>query len=489
MADRYPERPFPAGDNYDRGNRSRAPSNGDGDPLAELARLIGASDFAMGRANLQVQPRSKPRDQYDEPRSDPHELPLEAEEGPPPSPPSWMQRVARQEQATPLPQPDYPSAVHPLHRYAAANPAPEADYEDTQAYADADEERDLSRYDDALYGEPDSGGQDAQHGETYTEDAYAYEHEYSDETEPPKRRGGMITVFAVLALAFFGVGGAYAYRTYVGSARSGEPPIIRADNSPTKIVPAPTDGAAKLPDRMLSGDATEKIVPREEAPVDVNARSGPRVIFPPPSQLGAQPQPSSASAAPAPMAVANASNGTLPNGEPRKIKTFTVRGDQPEAAANPASAAPLAPGSAKPAANGKPAAAPPRSPASVANANANAPLSLSPQTPAPASEPATRVAATSPTQTVPSAGGASGGYLVQVASQRSEADAQASYKALQTKYPSVLGSHSPLIKRADLGEKGVYYRALVGPFGSSDEASQFCGNLKSAGGQCVIQRN
>ena len=78
---------------------------------------------------------------------------------------------------------------------------------------------------------------------------------------------------------------------------------------------------------------------------------------------------------------------------------------------------------------------------------------------------------------------------MQVASQRSEADAQASYKALQTKYPSVLGSHSPLIKRADLGEKGVYYRAMVGPFGSSDEASQFCGNLKSAGGQCVIQRN
>ena len=110
-------------------------------------------------------------------------------------------------------------------------------------------------------------------------------------------------------------------------------------------------------------------------------------------------------------------------------------------------------------------------------------------TTAAASEPATRVAATNPTQAVPNTGGASGGYLVQVASQRSEADAQASYKALQTKYPSVLGSHSPLIKRADLGEKGVYYRALVGPFGSSDEASQFCGNLKSAGGQCVIQRN
>ena len=54
---------------------------------------------------------------------------------------------------------------------------------------------------------------------------------------------------------------------------------------------------------------------------------------------------------------------------------------------------------------------------------------------------------------------------------------------------SVLGSRSPVIKRADLGDKGVYYRAMVGPFGSPDEASQFCGSLKTAGGQCVVQRN
>jgi cell division protein FtsN len=60
---------------------------------------------------------------------------------------------------------------------------------------------------------------------------------------------------------------------------------------------------------------------------------------------------------------------------------------------------------------------------------------------------------------------------------------------LQGKFPGVLGSHTPVIRRADLGEKGVYYRAMVGPFGSSEEASQFCGSLKSAGGQCVIQRN
>jgi cell division septation protein DedD len=119
-------------------------------------------------------------------------------------------------------------------------------------------------------------------------------------------------------------------------------------------------------------------------------------------------------------------------------------------------------------------------------------LSLVPQAtqPAPAdAEPRTRVANTSPVQIAPAAGASGGGYLVQVSSQKNEADAQASYRALQSKFPAVLGSHAPVIKRADLGDKGVYYRAMVGPFGTPEEASQFCGSLKSAGGQCVVQRN
>jgi hypothetical protein len=85
--------------------------------------------------------------------------------------------------------------------------------------------------------------------------------------------------------------------------------------------------------------------------------------------------------------------------------------------------------------------------------------------------------------------GETGGYLVQVSSQRSEVDAQASYRALQNKFPAVFGSRSPVIMRADLGDKGVYYRAAVGPFGTPEEASRFCGSLKAAGGQCVVQRD
>jgi cell division septation protein DedD len=208
------------------------------------------------------------------------------------------------------------------------------------------------------------------------------------------------------------------------------------------------------------------------------------MVFPP-LNPNANP-PSVASVAPNAPPPPSAGNGTLPSNQPRKIKTFSVRGDQADPAAAPAADAET-PAPKPPAAPRVVAPAQQRPSAVNANASsANTPLSLTPQTAptAPAAEPRTRVATTTPT-----APGSGAGYLVQVSSQRNEADAQASYRVLQGKFPTVLGSRSPLIKRADLGEKGVYYRAMVGPFGSSEEASQFCGSLKTAGGQCVIQRN
>ena len=81
------------------------------------------------------------------------------------------------------------------------------------------------------------------------------------------------------------------------------------------------------------------------------------------------------------------------------------------------------------------------------------------------------------------------GYAVQVSSQRSEADAEASFRALQAKYPQQLGGRQPVIRRADLGAKGVYYRAMVGPFANGNEATSLCSALKAAGGSCIIQKN
>jgi SPOR domain len=482
MADRYQGRPLPA-DDHDRGDDPHASARDENDPLAELARLIGQTDpfGSMGRANQKAQPRANEEyDQYEEPA---------ASDGRAAGPPPWLQRANRQE----IPQPHHPPVAQ---RYATPYAPPEPDYRQAPAFADADHEPDPSRYDDALYGQLDAGGQVSQHEPADADDPYSYQDDYGDgaEDQIPKRRGGMVTVVAVLALAVVGTSAAFAYRTYVGSSRSGEPPIIRADAGPTKIVPAPSDGSMKLPDRMAAGDGTEKIVPREEAPVDVNSKSGPRVVFPPLNQNASPQSTASVGAPPA----TNAGNGTLPNNEPKKIKTLAVRGDQPDGAATPITPG-LAP-SAKPAATAArtPATPPPavaRSPANANAASSTAPLSLVPQDgqAAPGVDPGARVAATNPVQTAPTpapaSSGGSGGYLVQVSSQRNEADAQASYRALQTKFPAVLGSRAPVIKRADLGDKGVYYRAMVGPFGSPDEASQFCGSLKTAGGQCVVQRN
>jgi hypothetical protein len=471
MAHRYQDRSFRDGNDYGYDDH-RASGPAETDPLAELARLIGQTDpFAdIKRSVPPPAPADDPVDHFEP-------LPP-VEDDAPAAPPSWIQR--RRVQVDP-PQ-DVEAAPHPVLRRAAVYPDNEPQVQAHQPeshYQDAPD-----RYDDVLFGRlPEDQGvhayEDQFPRETYAEAPFGYQDGYgAEEDEPaPRRRGRMATVVAVLALAVVGTGAAYGYRTFVGTARSGPPPVIKADTEPNKIIPQTAstgDAVGKLiQDRMSTENGTEQMVSREEQPVDVKeaAASGPRVVFPSLNQ-NANP-PSAASVAPNIRPPATVANGSVAAGdEPRKIKTLTVRGDQADLAAaavarSEPQAAPVASRHAPPA-----AAAP----------NANAPLALSPQ-----AESRTRVASTNPVQQTPAA--STGGYVVQVSSQRNEAEARASFRVLQGKFPSMLRSRSPLIKRADLGAKGVYYRTMVGPFGSPEEASRFCGSLKSAGGQCVVQRN
>jgi cell division septation protein DedD len=46
-----------------------------------------------------------------------------------------------------------------------------------------------------------------------------------------------------------------------------------------------------------------------------------------------------------------------------------------------------------------------------------------------------------------------------------------------------------IIRHADLGAKGTYYRVLVSPFASVEEAAALCSRLKAAGDNCIVQRN
>ena len=46
-----------------------------------------------------------------------------------------------------------------------------------------------------------------------------------------------------------------------------------------------------------------------------------------------------------------------------------------------------------------------------------------------------------------------------------------------------------MVRRADLGAKGIYYRTMVGPFVSAQQANELCSNLKAAGGTCIVEKN
>lgn len=509
MADRYRDKPFPADDDYGRDNRNAPHGQGEGDPLAELARLIGQADpfSTFGRAGQDKQTPARLDPQhgaYDEsePAPDYHDEPAASR-------PSWIQNLAgaRQTQEQPYgnedhfeprysderhdpglqdfghtPRFDHPGiAPLPAGQGRGQRAAQDTHYDQSNQYDQGNQYGQDGRYDDVLYGRPDEGqAADDSYGahDGHYGDEYDRPYGDADHDAPRARRGGTMTVVVVLLLAVVGTGAAFAYRTFIGSPRSGEPPVIKADAGPNKVIPPGADGSSKQIYDRVGDKSAERVVPREEQPVDVNAKTGPRVVFPPLTQNVNPPTATSASTASRPTG-AGVGNGTLGGDEPRRIRTLSIRPDQQDAAAS-ASAAPAA----APQRAAQPAAAP-RAPAPASTASTgNAPVSLAPQSPsAAAPEARPRVASVNPT--APSGGGS----YVQVSSQKTEADAQASFRALQGKYSAILGSRQASIRRADLGDKGVFYRAMVGPFASTDEATQFCVNLKSAGGQCVVQRN
>ncbi|WP_297583358.1 SPOR domain-containing protein [Roseibium sp.] len=155
---------------------------------------------------------------------------------------------------------------------------------------------------------------------------------------------------------------------------------------------------------------------------------------------------------------------------------------QPEtpAIAEPAVAVPSVLPRKKPAAPVQVASAPAAVTTPAPTAQNDGPLNLS-QT---ASTPAPAAASGNPAATgsIPS-----GTYIVQVTSQRSATAASSAYAGLQRRYPAILGSQNAVIVPADLGDRGVFYRARI-PTGSRDEAIRLCESLQGAGGDCFVRR-
>jgi hypothetical protein len=479
MADDHTQRPYRSNEAPARGQPAKVPgmalpSNSGSDPLAELARLIGQNDpFSEFGRNGGREP-AVPR------------LPEQA--------PEWAAQPA-------------------VAGYAPQMIAPDARAPRTPGAEHYQVEHNVPGY-PAEQGAGFAAGYEADPYNQNNAQLAAEEEGFYDDEPPARRRLGVMVIAGVFALAVIGAAGVFGYRALFGTpGTSSPPPVIKAESGQSKIVPASTKDPQSnklITDRVNDRGQGEKLVSREEQPVDIKDK---------PAGFGSpQGQDPSQSSTP-PL------GSGIVGSEPKRVRTIAIHPDQAAMAdATPASAPPrvraIAPD--KPAAPaqpprvvsnlppaGDPEPAPPPRQAVVrvappvqqaaAPAPSNAPLSLSPDAPARtaparAAAPATRTAAVAtPAPIAPAAasGGnaGAGGYAVQVSSQRSEAEAQAAFRSLQGKYPSQLGGKQPLIHRVDLGEKGIYFRAMIGPFASGSEASELCGSLKAAGGQCIVQRN
>jgi cell division septation protein DedD len=377
-----------------------------------------------------------------------------------------------------VPAPE-PAAYGRREEYAAPPTAPAAEqgYGHGDYYADPAYAQDGEHLGEhpAEQSDHPSGEYAADDGEAeaYSDEDYEYQTEHPDgdhdDRGPPlKRRNTAKIAVAILGLAVFGSAAAFGYRTIFKGGVTGPAPVIRADVSPTKVIPT-GDAAGKAINERLS-DGSERLVRRDEDPVELRDPS--RV-----GNTGAAGALPTVGAYPSAGAPSSGPPGSLT--EPKRVRTVTIRSDQgatsPERTASPTT-------TYRSPTTSQRAVVPPAPPQS----GTGSPLSIAPPGTIDPNPP-TRVVTAAPV--APSrAASEGGGYVVQLSAQKSEAEAQASYRAMQAKY-SVLNGRQPLIRRKDQGEKGVFYAAQVGPFGTKDDAAQFCDSLKSAGGSCFVQRN
>ncbi len=335
------------------------------------------------------------------------------------------------------------------------------------------------------------------------------------------RRSRMVVVTAIFGLVVLGTAGAFGYRAILGGPILPTFPPITKKGDLNKIIPSDANshpGPARTTD---ANDASsgEKLVYPGQRPVDVPVTAGttrpPATVFPDPPAAGGPvpnaPAPSSnlgstqlsdaargvipqaASGKPLITLPAN-SNGSAESGDatlssvvapvvqavpgPKKIRTVTIHTDHPSPDAAAVPAAGRGATSSQGDAN-KPLSILPSSDEGSATARPR----TGPSQPITLNKPHANEDASTP-RVAPTVG-----YAVQVSSHQTEEEAQSSFRDLQTKYPKLLGGYTPIIRRADLGAKGIYYRAMVGSFASADQATQLCSNLKAAGVRCLVQKN
>jgi hypothetical protein len=485
-----------------------SPSPGNlADPLAELARLIGQrAPRAADRSEAERYGDAPSASELewvagDGSYADPAHDPREAYASHPPDSAAWPHEGDERGEGyfEPPPTKQYPGRA--------------SEFDDAPDYGDRRPSVFDKPYQPPSH-EPYPTDDHPHYAEEGPRDGDAEQEEYQHNSPSP-RRSGTILILAVLGLAVLGTAGALGYRAMFGGALvSGFPPLIKPADGPIKVQPSQDKQAVKpgQSDTANQGGG-ERLVEHQEQPVDIQSANPPvpRVVntipvvsnAPAAPLPGAQPPADANPPAPPPIAAPPAFQAPLPVAtnppaaqapQPaasgpaasgaKPVHTVIIRpGQSANANANPAPAAPA------PARTAKPRDQAPREPRQAARAGGPLSIVPSPDGDVQARAPErTHVAMRTPAP-ADATPAESGGYAVQVSSQRSEAEAESAFRALQAKYPQELGGRRPIVRRADLGAKGVYYRALVGPFASGEQATELCSKLKAAGGSCIIQRN
>jgi len=281
----------------------------------------------------------------------------------------------------------------------------------------------------------------------------------------PNGSGGkarsLLVAGALIGVAIAGAAGWYVLAGDTASDGKVSAPLIPADDTPYKVRPA-DPGGMQVPNQ-------DKLVYDRLEPTGVERPEVETLLPEPtaPSEPPAVPEdtarlPKAAGEGPmAPPPPPTLEGETAPSAGVRIPEEPVAAAPEPQATPEPAEApaAQPAPAPAKPAeAPATPAAAPDAAPAPVVKDTAP-----QPSPPAPAAKEAT---------TAPG-----GDYMVQLAALRSEDAARKSWQRLQGKYPDLLGGLSLVVGRADLGDKGIFYRVRATGLPSEEKAKDVCAQL------------
>ena len=278
----------------------------------------------------------------------------------------------------------------------------------------------------------------------------------------------LLIVLALLVLAMFAGFVWLAYMQGVARGRT-QTPVLTAQAGPARVAPQNPGGA----EQPFMGF---KIYEQPAPPDDGVAQDAPAAI-------------TSAAPVEAPQQMAKA-EPVKP--EPTKIEPAKVEHKpapiEKVAAPPVAEPVPVAKVTSPPVAKPAPqiaAAAPaaiksePIGPASAAPRALPTPATKLELTPAPKVATLPPIAAATPETKA-----ASGSAVLQIGAYKSQADADAAWKTYAARHAVLLAGYGPDVARADLGDKGVWYRLRVVGFASKDVASAACDRLKADGGGC-----